>query len=309
MRPGKISIYLMYATICFIWGSTWLAIKLGLDGVPPLVGAGFRFAVAGLLFLVLIVSQKLSLRLNGASLRLIAMVGVMNFGLSYGCVYWSELTISSGLASVLFCVFPFFVALLAHYWFDLESLSLKKILGIGFGFAGIVVIYADEIQSSMGSLRGMLAMFVATLASSISLVYLKKYGSELNTLVLNFYSMVLGAVLLLLTSRLLEQGQAIRWSGKNISALLYLAVFGSVVAFTMYFYLLKHLKATQMSFVTFIYPILALLLGSWFLHERLSRNLAVGAAMVLGGIFISNRASPAGAVERVKSGEGDSAGS
>ncbi|MBZ5537430.1 MAG: DMT family transporter [Acidobacteriia bacterium] len=305
MRPGKITIYLLYATICVIWGSTWLAIKLGLDGVPPLVGAGFRFALAGLLFLALIVSKKLSLRVNGATVRLIVMVGGLNFGLSYGCVYWSELTVSSGLASVLFCVYPFFVALLAHYWFALESLDWKKILGIGFGFAGIAVIYADEIQASTGSLRGMLAMLVATLASSISLVYLKKYGSELNTLVLNFYSMLLGAALLLLTSRLLERGQGIHWSGKNITALLYLSVFGSVVAFTMYFYLLKHLKATQMSFVTFIYPILALLLGSWFLHERLSGKLAVGAAMVLGGILISNRASPTGAMERARNREGN----
>jgi drug/metabolite transporter (DMT)-like permease len=305
MRFGKITIFLLYATICTIWGSTWLAIKLGLDGIPPLVGAGFRFGLAGLLFLALIVSQKLSLRLNAASVRLIAVVGGLNFGLSYGCVYWSELTISSGLASVLFCVYPFFVALLAHYWFGLESFGWKKIFGIGFGFAGIVVIYADEIQSSTGSLWGMLAILVATFASSISLVYLKKYGSEMNTLVLNFYSMLLGAALLLLTSRLLESGQGLHWSGKNVSALLYLSVFGSVVAFTIYFYLLKHLKATQMSFVTFIYPILALLLGSWFLHERLSRRLAVGAAMVLAGIFISNRASQTGAVERAKIREGN----
>jgi drug/metabolite transporter (DMT)-like permease len=300
MQPGRMTIYLLYAAVCFIWGSTWLAIKLGLDGVPPLAGAGFRFALAGLIFLVLILSKKLSLRLSVASLRLIAMVGGLNFGLSYGCVYWSELTVSSGLASVLFCVYPFFVALLAHYWFDLESLGWRKILGIGFGFAGIVVIYADEIQASTGSLQGMLAMLVATLASSISLVYLKKYGWELNTLVLNFYSMLLGATLLLLTSRVLEHGQGIHWTGKNLSALVYLSVFGSVVAFTIYFYLLKHLKATQMSFVTFIYPILALLLGAWFLHERLSRMLVVGAAMVLAGIFISNRAAPTGAMERVK---------
>jgi drug/metabolite transporter (DMT)-like permease len=292
MRPGKIKIFLFYATICFIWGSTWLAIKLGLDGVPPLLGAGVRFTIAGLLFLPPIGSQHLSLKLNVSSLRLITMVGVLNFGLSYGCVYWSELTISSGLASVLFCVYPFFVVLLAHYWFDLESLNWKKVFGIVFGFAGIVVIYADQIQASTGSLKGMLAILVATLASSISLVYLKKHGADLNTLVLNFYSMLLGAALLLGASRILEHGQAIQWSLKNVSALLYLSVFGSVVAFTLYFYLLKHLKATQMSFVTFIYPVLALLLGSWFLQERLSRKIIVGVAMVLAGIFISNRAIP-----------------
>jgi drug/metabolite transporter (DMT)-like permease len=301
MRPGKIKIFLLYATVCFIWGSTWLAIKLGLDGVPPLLGAGVRFAIAALLLLLPIGSQQLSLRLNTSSFRLVAMVGGLNFGLSYGCVYWSELTISSGLASVLFSVFPFLVILLAHYWFELESLNAKKVSGMVFGFAGIVVIYADELQASRGSLRGMLTMLVATLGSSISLVYLKKYGANLNTLVLNFYSMLLGAALLLGTSQILEHGRAVQWSLKNVSAILYLSVFGSVVAFTIYFYLLKHLKATQMSLVTFIYPVLALLLGSWFLHEQLSRKILAGAAMVLAGIFISNRATPEAEKGRVES--------
>jgi len=292
MRPVKLKIYILYTVICFIWGSTWLAIKLGLDGVPPLVGCGARFTVAGLVFLLPISSQKLSLKLNAAHLRVVTVVGCLNFGLSYGCVYWSELTVSSGLASVLFSVYPFFVALLAHFWFHMETLNWKKMLGILAGFAGMVVIYADQIQTSRNSLWGMLAVLIATFASSISLLYLKKYGRELPTLVLNFYSMLLGAALLLMGALISERGEPIRWSLKNVSAIFYLAFFGSVVAFTMYFYLLKHLQATQMSFVSLIYPVLALVLGAWILDERLNAKIVLGAAMVLGGIFIANQVSP-----------------
>lgn len=292
MGPAKLKIYTLYTVICFIWGSTWLAIKLGLDGVPPLVGCGARFTVAGLLFLLLIGSQKLSLKLNAAHLRVVAVVGSLNFGLSYGCVYWSELTISSGLASVLFSAYPFFVALLAHYWFDLETLTWKKMLGILAGSAGMVVIYADQLHTSRNSLWGMLAVLIATFASSISLLYLKKYGRDLPTLVLNFYSMLLGAALLLIGALIMERGEPIRWSLKNVAAIFYLALCGSVIAFTMYFYLLKHLKATQMSFVSLIYPVLALALGSWVLDERLTAKIVLGAAMVLGGIFIANQVVP-----------------
>jgi drug/metabolite transporter (DMT)-like permease len=289
MRPGKLKIILLYAAICFIWGSTWLCIKLGLDGVPPLVGASVRFALSGILFLPAILSRRRSLRLNRSGLLLVAVVGGMNFGLSYGCVYWSEQYISSGLASVLFCVYPFFVALLAHYWFGLEDLDWKKLSGIAVGFLGIVVIYADQIHTSFSSVAGMLGIFVASLASSVSLVFLKKHGRELDTLVLNFYCMLFGSALLLLGAIVLERSQPIRWSLKNLSAMLYLAVFGSVVAFTIYFYLLKHMKATQMSFVTLICPVLALLLGSRVLHEQVSSKIILGAALVLFGILIANR--------------------
>lgn len=289
MRPGKLKIVSLYAAICFIWGSTWLGIKLGLDGVPPLLGAGLRFTFASVLFFSLIVSKKIPLRLAREDFHLIAMVGGLNFGISYGGVYWSEQYISSGLASVLFCVYPFFVALLAHYGFHLEDLNLRKIAGIAVGFAGIVVIYADQVQTSVGSIKGLITLLVSTLGSSLSLVYLKKHGRELNTLILNFYSMLFGAGLLLLAAVLLERGQSVHWSQKNILALLYLTVFGSVIAFTIYFYLLKHLKATQMSFVTLIYPVLALLLGAWVLGERVSNRIVMGAALVLIGIFMASR--------------------
>lgn len=289
MRPGKLKIFIFFALVCFIWGSTWLGIKLGLEGVPPLLGAGVRFAVAGMLFLLLILSQGLSLKVNPSGLRLIAVVGGMNFGLSYGCVYWSELHIASGLASVLFCVYPFFVALLAYYWYGLEVLTWRKMIGITEGFLGIVVIYADQAQRSGQELRGMLAVLLAALASAVSLVYLKKHGQALNTLVMNFYSMLLGSALLLAGAFLLERGQPIHWSARNISAMLYLAVFGSIIAFSLYFYLLKHLRATQMSFVSLICPVLALLLGAWALHGKITSKIFMGAVLVLAGIFIANR--------------------
>lgn len=293
MRPGKLKIFLLYAVICFIWGSTWLGIKLGLDGVPALLGAALRFTVAGLLFLLPIASRGIPLRLEKNHLRIILVVGISNFGFSYGLVYWSEITISSGLASVLFCVYPFFVALLAHFWMGLEKLTWKMLIGITVGFAGVVWIYADQVQGSNQSLKGMAAVLLASLGSGISLVFLKKHGRELNTLVLNFYAMLTGSVMLWLASLFLERGIPIQWSLKNVGALLYLTVFGSVIAFTIYFYLLKHLAATQMSFVTLIYPVLALLLGSWVLGEKISHKMVVGSGLVLTGIFIANRAVPA----------------
>ncbi len=291
MSPGRFKIILLYSIICFIWGSTWMAIKLGLDGVPPLLGAGVRFMIAGGLILLPLYSQRIPWKIGRRHLSLVAVVGTLNFGLSYGFVYLSEEYISSGLASVLFSVYPFFVLILAHYWYSLEDLNWKKLAGIVLGFLGVVLIYVDEIGPSINPVRGFAAILIATLASSISLVYLKRHGREMNTLLLNFYSMLLGAALLFLGAFLLERSRPIHWTLQNLTALLYLAVFGSVVAFTIYFFLLKHLTATQMSYVTLICPVLALILGSIFLHEQFSRKTIAGAAMVLGGVFISNRAA------------------
>lgn len=297
MKPSKVIIFALYATICLIWGSTWLAIKLGLEGVPPLLGAGLRFAMASSIFCVLIVSKGVSMRLQRKSFQVIVVVGSLNFELSYGLVYFSEQYVSSGLASVLFSTYPFFVVLLAHCVYGLEDLNWRKVAGIVVGFFGVVIIYADEMHASANSLRGILALFAATVASSISLVHLKKHGREVNILVLNFYSMLLGAGLLFLAAVVLERQYTPEWTYKNIAALLDLALFGSVVAFTIYFYLLKQLTASQMSYVTLIYPVLALLLGSWLLHERFSDRILFGASLVLGGIFISNRVVPAPASE------------
>jgi len=278
---------LLFALICLIWGSTWLVIKIGLDGMPPFLGAGLRFLLATLLVGVMMAARRRRLHLTRDDKVCVLSLGLLVFWIDYAAVYWAELRISSGLTAIIFSTMPLMASLLSAYWTRSETLTGRKVAGIVVGILGTALLFWPHEHLGYQQTLGMLAALGGCLSATINLVTMKKYGRNSDPFVLNFFGMGLGAACLLVMSAALEDWHSVVWTRSNVLAIFYLSVFGSVVAFSSYYYLIKKMDATIVSLSTLIIPIVALFLGRAFLGETVTPLAVAGIVTILAGVAIA----------------------
>jgi drug/metabolite transporter (DMT)-like permease len=276
----------LYALICAIWGSTWVVIKIGLLGVPPFLGAGLRFLLSAALIGLVLAFRRARFRLTHEEKICVLSAGVLVFWLDYAAVYWAEMHISSGLTAVLFSTLPLMTSLLSAYWTRTETLSRRKLIGILVGMFGTVLLFWPQERLGTYQVLGMLAALGASLCAAINLVTMKKHGRHANAFLVNFFGMAFGAACLLVMSAALERWSAVAWTRSNVLAIGYLSVFGSVIAFSAYYFLIKRMDATIVSLSTLIIPIVALALGRTFLQETVASRALAGIATIIVGVAI-----------------------
>ena len=286
---GKPRIVLGYIVICLIWGTTWLAIKFATFTLPPFFSAGIRFTIASLVILLVLKVRRYKYRFDFKQLIFLLLVGLGSFSIQYGLVYWAEGRITSGLTAVTFAVMPFFVAVISKYFLKSERLSFWKAFGILLGFTGLVVIFGNDLHvGTMDRAEGILAVVFSALCNAVVAVSVKKYGTDIDPIYINLIPMALGAVTLILASLAFEDWHAIEFNTSTVLAMLYLSIFGSVIAFGIYYYLLKHISVVLLSMTSFITPVLALISGAVFLGEKFPSGTLLGAALILVGILVMN---------------------
>lgn len=278
---------LLYALITLIWGSTWLAIKVGLVGVPPFLGAGLRFLLSTLLVGLVLAARRERFALTRDDRICVVSSGLLVFWLDYAAVYWAETRISSGLTAILFSTMPLMTSLMSAYWTRTETLSGRKIAGILLGVCGTTLLFWPHERLGLPQALGMLAALGASFVAAVSLVIMKKHGRHADPFVLNFLGMGIGAASLLAMSAALENWSAVAWSRSNVLALSYLSVFGSVIAFSAYYWLIKRMDATVVSLSTLIIPIVALALGRWCLDETVTPMAVAGIGTIVAGVAIA----------------------
>jgi drug/metabolite transporter (DMT)-like permease len=291
-------VWSLYAMLVVIWSSTWVAIKVGLEDTPPLLGAGARFAAAGLGLLVLAGVRGRSLRTDR---RLAAVLAVMPFAAAYGLIYWGEQYIPSGLTAVLFGVMPIYVALIAALALADEPLRARLLLGVGIALSGLVVAFGESLAlgDARLALAGAAACVLAPLASAIGNVSIKRRGGVVDVLVLNGWGMLGGGLLLLAVSGASEDWGAAAWTAEALGSIAYLAALGSAVAFVTLTLLINELPAVTTSFIALLLPFGALAFGAAVYGEPLTLPAIAGAALVAAGLAVAQW--PA---ERRRSGRG-----
>ncbi len=289
--PGSVPTVAAFVALCLIWGTTWSVIRIGLEGVPPFTGVAARFAIASILLLGM--GRALGVRLGGSrrELALWMVNGLLAFGLSYGVVYWAEQWIPSGLAAVLFATYPLMVAILSHFTLPGERLTARGIAGIVLGFAGVAVIYSTDFSLLGGRevFVASLVMLVSPAVSAVASVAVKRYGKGLHPVSLTAVPMGMAAALMGVMAALLERGREVRLDAVSVSALIYLAVFGSAVTFTLYYWLLSYHAATRLSLIAYVIPVIAVFVGTSFLDEPLTARMLVGTALVVVGVAVTVR--------------------
>ena len=289
MKTAGLKIALVYALLCFIWGSTWLAIRIGLESMPPIFSAGLRFSLATIFIFILMQIRSIKLQTDKISIRLYLIMGFFSFVIPFGLVYWAEQFIPSGMASVLFAVYPFFVLIFSYLSISKESIDIYKISGVVLGFAGIFTIFSDSFGGDITDyLLGMFAVVISGTMQAGIAVLIKKYGHHLNSLSMNFIPMLIAGISMLIVGLMFEDLTNFSLKLNAALSIIYLGFFGSVVTFTSYYWLLKKINIVILSLTAFITPIVALILGFLVYNEQLSTRHFIGSSLVLIGLLGAN---------------------
>lgn len=289
MFTEKFKIAAGYTLISLIWGSTWLAIRFGLGSLTPLISAGLRFFLASLFVYGLMRIKNISLQTDPLSIKLYAVLSLFSFVIPFGLVYWAEQYIPSGLASIVFAVMPFFVIIYSMIAFKKDSVTFNQIFGSILGFSGIVIIFSENLSLDLSQqLLGILAVLISSSMQAGIGVIIKKYGQYLNPLSMNFLPLFSAGIILIIISFLFENSSGWIFDFKAFASVIFLAFFGTLVAFTTYYWLLKRMNIVILSLTAFITPIIAVILGWLILNENFSFQTLAGSALVLIGILFAN---------------------
>ena len=278
-------VWSLYAGLVVIWSSTWVAIKIGLEDLPPLLGAGIRFALAGVGLLVLARLMGRPLRTDA---RLATVLALLPFAAAYGLIYWGEQYVPSGLAAVLFGIMPLYSATLAALLLAGEPLRPRLVAGIAVALAGLSLAFGEtlELGHSEYALAAAIACAAAPFASAIGNVAIKRDGGALDAIVLNGWAMLGGGALLLAVSAASEAWE-VSWSAQAIGSIAYLAVIGSAVPFVTLTVLLRELPAVTVSYITLLLPFGALAFGAALYDEPVTLPAVAGAALVAAGLAVA----------------------
>ena len=279
--------FLIWLLLCFIWSTTWLAIKIGIADIPALPFAGLRFAIAAtILFAARAAGGKAGISSVPKPLwRFLVLSGILNFAFNYGLVFWGEQYISAGLAALIGSMTPGFTFLFAHLLIPEERLSPLKVAGLALGILGVGVIFSDQLHlSGMMALFGSCALLASAFGAGLFGVWVKRKGGGLDPSLMAGWHMVFGCVpLLLIGTALYGNPLAFHWTLPAAGALLYLALVGSAVAFFLYYHLIRHVAVGSVSTISLIAPVGAVIVDRIVLHETLSLASLGGGALILLG--------------------------
>jgi drug/metabolite transporter (DMT)-like permease len=279
-------------------------IQVGLTGIPPFTGVALRFAIAGGLLVALARVRGVRLGATRTERRLWLANGALSFAGSYGVVYWAEQWVPSGLAAVLFAIYPLVVALLAHFFLPAESLHAREVLGVLIGFCGVGVIFSEDLAALGGPAVawGAAVMLISPVVSAAGSVAVKRWGAGIHAFSLASVPMLVGAAIMAVPALALERDRTLSWTPPAIFALLYLTLAGSALTFSLYYWLLLQLPAKRLALIAYVIPILAVAIGVLRGEPLTGRILAGSLGVVLGVALAvqrppgtSRRAPPGGA--------------
>lgn len=283
--------YLALAAICIIWGTTYTAIKYAIRDFPPFMLVAIRQTSAGLLLISwAMLSGKWVWPGRQYTLRQ-ALTGLATITGGNGFICWGMQYVSSGLASIIGALTPVAVVLINLFWRGAEKTNTRVLTGVFLGFGGLAIIFSDGWSDfSRPEYRlGIAGCFASCVTWSLGTVMAKQWNSlEVSPLVNAGLQLLAGGLGGVVMSLLFDPSWEIEHTMEAWISVLYLALAGSALAFTLYMFILKHLSATASSLYTYINPVVAILLGWAFLGEKLTAAVALGMTVTIAGVWLVN---------------------
>ncbi len=290
-RDGGRLAWIAWTAVCLIWGTTYLAIKVALDTVPPFLMGGLRYFIGGLILAGL-------LRLRGHALprlsewRTLAVLGVFMLLIGNGGVVWGEQYVTSGLTAVLIATSPFWMVGVDAFVTRGRQLRVRQWIGLAIGFLGIVLLVWPDLVaaggpgrcSRWGLLAGLVSVQCACAGWAIGSAYTRRHVMPKDVLGSAALQMIFGGLYMLIIGSVLGEWHALSFTPRTSLALGYLTLAGSVVAFAAYSYALQHLDIAVVSLYTYVNPIIAVALGTLLLGEPFHARMLVAGAVIVVGI-------------------------
>ena len=281
---------LAFAVIYFVWGSTFLAIRIGVLEVPPLLFAAMRFFVAGVALFGWMIARGAPIP-NRREWRSIFFLAFLIFLVDYGLLFWAERRVPSGIAAVMMATIPLFMALSEIMLLRTQRLTGRLAVALTMGIAGVAVLVSRSLNLGGAPVdrSGAIALIIAAISWSVASVLTRKLPLPSSKPLIAGAQMLVGGVLLALAAAVLGEFQSFHPSSVSRGAwlaLLYLIVAGSIIGFTAYVWLIHHESPTKVGTYAYVNPIVAVLLGNLLAGEPLGPRTIVGTLLVLTAVVV-----------------------
>src|SRR3984893_12414780 len=279
---------LAWLTLCVVWSSTWLAIKVGLRDLPPISFVAIRFLIAIIVLVAVSIGRARFLPMRRGDYAVLAITGILMFAVNYTLLFWAELHVSSGLAAVLQATIPIFGMIFAHWMLPDEPLRLQKLAGAIIALGGVTVI-CSRLLGFNGRLAfwGGVGVVIGGASAAFANVFVKARSIQLAPAMLAAWQMIFGIAPLLVLGFAVDGNPArFHWTAMALFCLLYLAVIGSALTFLLLYWLLPRLTVAQLQSISLITTPGAVMLG-WLLGgETFPASSLLGTAFVLAGVWM-----------------------
>lgn len=293
--------YFILILLGSIWGASYLFIKVGGETIPPFTFVLGRVGLAGITLLIIALARREKLPvLREPIWRWLAVMGLLNSVVPYTLITWGETRVSSGLAAILVGAMPIFTVLFAHWLTHDEKLTPLKLAGILAGFVGVVILFLpDLLKGATFNLAGSVAILIAAISYALASTLARKHLSGAPHATVALGQMIVAFIILLPMSLLIEQPWTLQPSALSFVSLFILAVVGTAFAYLMYYWLIANVGATRTSLVTYVSPVIAVLLGAILLNETIDWTTIIGLVLIIVGVGFVTRKHSSGAVPLV----------
>jgi len=277
---------LAYILVSFFWGSTYMAIKIGVEDMPPMFFAGVRFLIAGLIMIVFSFIRGYAFPAGKSEFSRLSLIGLFMLLGGNGLVVFAEQWVDSGVASLIMATIPIFAGVLEHFFIRTTRLTFKALSGLLLGFFGVYFLLVPAEHGISIDIPGILVLLSASFLWSTGTVLSKTFKGN-SSIVSNIgIQMFAGGVGLMLVSAITGEFSRVRFSMNSVLAIAYLVVFGSLVAYSSYIYLLQKWPATKAGTYAYINPLVAVSLGAIFLGEKINFLMILSMVGIFLGVLI-----------------------
>ena len=276
--------------MCILWGFTWMYLKISLEDMPIYKGLSIRFICAGVIFWIFYFINREKVKLSKDLKRVYVLFTLFNFSLCYYLTYWGTKFVFSNLGAILWSLLPLCVAFMAHFYLPDDKLTKRKSAGMIIGLLGTILLFYNKDMLGQGQTSiGILAILLSVVLAAWPNVHLKMQKNKINPYHLNAVGMTISGLIFLVFAMIFENQANIPLDVKNIFAIFFLTVPGTVVTWGIYIWLFNHLPVTQISYTAFYPPIIATFVGWVFLDEALPFLAILGSTLIiLGGYLVSS---------------------
>ena len=283
--------YIALGIVSFFWGTTYIAARVGAQEMPGLFISGLRQFISGAILVSYFLLKGYRIP-NKEILKKISVQSIFLLCIANGLLTWSVEYISGGLAAIIAALVPLFIALFTVWLSKCATISRLMFIGLVIGFAGVLTIFYDYLgQLKSGSfVLGVVLAILSTLSWSFGTVYTSKEKPPINILFNVGLQMLIAGILVLIICAVTGKYVNMANVGQNAwLALVYLIVFGSLIAYSAYVFMISKLPPTQVSIYAYINPIVAVLIGWLLLSEKMNVQMIIGTLITLGGVYLVNR--------------------
>jgi drug/metabolite transporter (DMT)-like permease len=289
MKRDRTLAYAAFAIVCLVWGTTYLAIRIAVSTMTPFLLTGARYLFAGVVLLIIALLRGDAIPRDRRVLVDLALCGLLMVGIGNLAVVWAEQWVPSGFAALFVGTAPFWATLLELTRRTGDRLDLRRAIGMLIGFAGVAMLVTPRGAGSAFDAHfviGAVVIQAGCIAWQYGTVRGKYALATVPPLMSSALQMLTGGIAVAVAGFAIGEAPHFHATARTITALAYLSLFGSVLAYTAYVYASRHLRTTSMSLYAYVNPVVAVLLGWFFLHEQLTPVSIVAMIVILGGLAL-----------------------